>query len=166
MVPPPGPDLPLSLSSSGLYSKVSTLDMAPSMNRKIMRLARTGRGGRLGASGFRAFNSAAEAFPAIDPRSPVRARRPKPAPAADNRLRRVVVKGLYSENPNFSMIFLLNRVTGRTEIPPCHTTTAQKPPTLPLRRYRARPFALLHPWVSRRRPHHPGSSHPSAQCRP
>ena len=59
-----------------------------------MRLARTGSGGRLGASGFRAFSSAAEAFRAIDPRSPARARLPNPAPAADNRLRRVVVNGL------------------------------------------------------------------------
>ena len=41
-VPPPGPTLPSSLAACGLYSKVSIWDIAPSMNRKMIRLALTG----------------------------------------------------------------------------------------------------------------------------
>ena len=58
-VPPPGPTLPSSFCSCGLYSQVSICDIAPSMNRKMIRLAFAGKCGGFGASGSRRAGCAA-----------------------------------------------------------------------------------------------------------
>ncbi len=50
-VPPPGPGLPPSFWSCGRYSKVSTCEIAPCMNRKMIRVAFGLKCGRLGARG-------------------------------------------------------------------------------------------------------------------
>jgi hypothetical protein len=87
-------ELKLRFASSGLYSKVSTVEMAPSINRKMIRFALTGSGGVFGASGFTALASAAETCFAIEPSSPASASCPNPAPAACNSPLRDVMIGL------------------------------------------------------------------------
>src|SRR6476469_3511423 len=77
-VPPRGPDLPLFFCSSGLYSKVSKLDTAPSMNKKMMRFAFGVKCGGFGARGFCVPRSDDAAFAAASPKSPARASCPKP----------------------------------------------------------------------------------------
>src|SRR5260221_105526 len=63
-VPPPGPTLPPSACSLGLYSQVSIWDVAPSMNRKMIRFALVVTCDGFGASGpaSAAAESEARAF--------------------------------------------------------------------------------------------------------
>ena len=59
-VPPPGPGLPPFCWSCGLYSKVSICDIAPCMNRKMIRFAfglKCGGFGARGCAGARAGGS-------------------------------------------------------------------------------------------------------------
>ena len=72
-VPPPGPTLPSSFWSCGLYSKVSICEIAPCMNRKMIRLAfgrKCGAFGRQRARGSSAGGRAAAFWPS----RPARAR--------------------------------------------------------------------------------------------